>query len=229
MNEFFTVDLSNFYYDVLKDRLYTSAPNSHGRRSAQTALWRMGEALARLLAPILSFTADEVWSYLPQTSGKLESVHLAYFPKTEELTGNTSGMPEWQRLGADFEVLRAVRDDVLKALEIARQEKLIGSGLEAVVTIQAPEERYRLLERYQNDLRFLFIVSGVELKAAPEGNAEAPVNVIVSKAPGKKCERCWNYSVRVGESQRYPTVCERCLEALAEIEQESPPAEGAAG
>jgi isoleucyl-tRNA synthetase len=227
-NEFFTVDLSNFYYDVLKDRLYTSAPNSHGRRSAQTALWRMGEALARLLAPILSFTAEEVWSYLPTSSGKPESVHLAYFPKTEELTGNAASMPECQRLGADFEVLRAVRDDVLKALEIARQEKLIGSGLEAVVTIQAPNERYRLLERYRNDLRFLFIVSGVELKAAPEGNAEAPVNVIVSKAPGKKCERCWNYSVHVGEARRYPTVCERCLAALAEIEQE-PPAQGAAG
>jgi isoleucyl-tRNA synthetase len=188
----------------------------------------MGEALARLLAPILSFTAEEVWSYLPTSSGKPESVHLAYFPKTEELTGSASSTPEWQRLGADFEVLRAVRDDVLKALEIARQEKLIGSGLEAVVTIQAPDERYRLLERYQNDLRFLFIVSGVELKAAPEGNAEAPVNVIVSKAPGKKCERCWNYSVHVGESRRYPTVCERCLAALAEIEQE-PPAQGAAG
>jgi isoleucyl-tRNA synthetase len=229
VNEFFAVDLSNFYYDVLKDRLYTSAPNSHGRRSAQTALWRMGEALARLLAPIMSFTAEEVWSYLPTASAKPESVHLAYFPKTEELTGNTSGMPERQRLDADFGVLRAVRDDVLKALEIARQEKLIGSGLEAVVTIQAPEEHYRLLERYKNDLRFLFIVSGVELKVAPEGNAGAAMNVIVSKAPGKKCERCWNYSLHVGESQRYPTVCERCLAALAEIEQEPPPAQGAAG
>jgi isoleucyl-tRNA synthetase len=222
INEFFTVDLSNFYFDVLKDRLYTSAPDSHGRRSGQTALWRMGEALARLLAPIMSFTAEEVWSHLPKTSGEPESVHLAYFPKTEELTGNTSSMPEWQRLGADFAVLRAVRDDVLKALEIARQEKLIGSGLEAVVSIQAPEERYRLLERYKKDLRFLFIVSGVEVKVAPDGNADAPVNVIVSKAPGKKCERCWNYSVHVGESQRYPTVCERCLAALAEIDHEAP-------
>src|SRR5262249_7508851 len=131
VNEFFTVDLSNFYFDVLKDRLYTSPPNSRARRSGQTALWRMGDAFARRLAPIMSFTADEVWSYLPKTSRKAESVHLAYFPKNEELIGTRAAPATGLR--ADFDALRAVRDDVLKALEIARQEKQIGSSLEALV------------------------------------------------------------------------------------------------
>ena len=95
---------------------------------------------------------------------------------------------------------------------------MIGSGLESVVTIHAPEDRFPLLERYQNDLRFLFIVSGVELKRMEDGNTGAALRVEVSKAPGKKCERCWNYSVHVGESQRYPTLCERCVAVLDEIE-----------
>jgi len=228
VNEFCTVDLSNFYFDVIKDRMYTAASNSQARRSGQTALWRIGEALVRLVAPIMSFTADEIWSFLPKTSSRLESVHLAYFPKAEELTGNISGMAHLPGLRADVDALRLVRDEVLKALEIARQEKLIGTGLEAMVTIHAPAEPYRLLERYRNDLRYLFIVSGVELKAAPEGNAGAPLRVEVSKAPGTKCERCWNYSVQVGESRRYPTVCERCLAVLEEMEQE-PPAQSAGG
>jgi isoleucyl-tRNA synthetase len=230
VNEFCTVDLSNFYFDVIKDRMYTAAPNSQARRSGQTALWRIGEALVRLVAPIMSFTADEIWSFLPKTSSRLESVHLAYFPKAEELTGNISGMAHLPGLRADVDSLRLVRDEVLKALEIARQEKLIGTGLEAMVTIHAPAEPYRLLERYRNDLRYLFIVSAVELKAAPEGNAGAPLRVEVSKASGTKCERCWNYSVHVGESRRYPTVCERCLAVLEELEQEpEPPARGEVG
>jgi len=110
----------------------------------------------------------------------------------------------------------------LKALEVARREKLIGSGLEAVVTIHAPESLYPLLERYRDDLRFLMIVSGAEVKLASGGNGNTPLRVEVSKAPGHKCERCWNYSVQVGTNQRYPTVCERCLAALERIEQEQP-------
>jgi len=112
-----------------------------------------------------------------------------------------------------------VRDEALKALETVRQEKKIGSALEAVVTIHASNGLYKLLERYREEMRFLLIVSGVEIHHAPGGNGNAPLRVEVNTAPGKKCERCWNYSVHVGESQRYPNVCERCLAALGEIEE----------
>jgi isoleucyl-tRNA synthetase len=218
LHDFCAVELSSVYFDVLKDRLYTSAPNSHARRSAQTAIWRIGEALVRLLAPVMSFTAEEVWSFLPQISGRPESVHLAYFPEASDITGRVPDQGQGQNLRAEFDSLMAVRDEALKALETARQEKLIGSALEATVTIYAPESLYKLLERHRQELRFLLIVSGVEIAHATGGNGNAPLRVEVSKAPGKKCERCWNYSVHVGEDQRYPSVCERCLAALKEID-----------
>lgn len=219
LNEFCAVDLSNVYFDVLKDRLYTAAPGSRARRSAQTAVWRIGEALVRLVAPILTFTAEEVWSHLAKLSPRPQSVHLAYFPQPADITGEQASVPEPQGLRADFDALLAVRAEALKALEVARREKLIGSGLEAAVTIHAPESLYELLERYQDDLRFLLIVSAAEVKRAGDGNGNAPLRVEVSGAPGQKCARCWNYSVRVGESERYPAVCERCLATLEELEK----------
>src|SRR5215469_16009481 len=229
LNEFCTTDLSAVYIDVLKDRLYTAAPNSRARRSAQTALWRIGEALVRLLAPLMSFTADEVWSFLPKVSERTESVHLAHFPNAEDMTGDISALTHLPALRADFDSLMLVRDDALKALEVARQEKLIGSGLEAVITIHAPEDRYRLLQRYAKDLRFLFIVSGVEIKNSVTGNSGTGLRVEVSKAPGKKCERCWNYSVLVGKNARYPGLCERCVAALEEMAVDSPAQREATG
>ena len=222
VNEFCAVDLSNMYFAAIKDRLYTAVPGSRARRSAQTALWRIGEALVRLVAPIMSFTADEIWSALPKVAGRPESVHLAYFPKAEEIAGGSIDPAAAQTLQADFEALLAVRDEALKALEIARQEKLIGRSEEAVVTVHAPASLYSVVDRYRNDLRFLLIVSGVDVQHASSGNGNTPLHVEVSKAPGGKCERCWNQSVHVGESERYPTVCERCLAALEEIEQEQP-------
>jgi isoleucyl-tRNA synthetase len=166
----------------------------------------------------MSFTADEVWSYLPEVPGRPESVHLAQFPLTEEVMGPEKDPAKASSVQKDFETLMSVRDVTLKALEIARQEKTIGSALEAVVTITAPNELVSLLERYQNDLRFLLIVSGVKIKAGAAGNGNTPLHVSIEKAPGQKCERCWNYSTHVGESERYPTVCERCLAALGQIE-----------
>jgi isoleucyl-tRNA synthetase len=217
----FMVDLSREYIDVVKDRLYTAAPNSRARRSAQTALWRIGEALVRLVAPIMSFTADEVWASLPKISGRPESVHLAYFPKAEEITGPIADAAGANALWKDFDALMKVRDAALKALEIARQEKRIGSALEAAVMVTAPEELAPLLQRYRNDLRFLLIVSDVEIKRGSGGNGNAPLYVQIEKAPGQKCERCWNYSVHVGRNERYPTVCERCSASLEEIERGS--------
>src|SRR5262249_40017092 len=158
---------------------------------------------------------------LPKVEFRPESVHLAYFPQPSEIAGDAAGLEHLQRMRNDFDALMGVRDEALKALEVARQEKLIRSALEAVVTIHAPENLYHLLERYRNDLRFLLIVSGVDVKQAASGNGNAPLHVEISKAPGKKCERCWNYSGHVGESERYPTVCERCLGALKEIESDA--------
>ena len=132
LNHFCIVDLSAFYFDVLKDRLYISAPKSHARRSAQTAIWRIGEALVRLLAPIMSFTSEEVWGYLPKTAGRSESVHLALFPSAAEILGNDAKSCD-EKTGQDWTTLRSVRDEVLKALEEARNNKLIGTGLEAQV------------------------------------------------------------------------------------------------
>ncbi len=218
VNHFCVVELSAFYFDVLKDRLYISAPRSKGRRSAQTAIWRIGETLVGLLAPITSFTCEEVWGQLPKMPGRAESVHMARFATAREIVGDAAPAEDeaWQ---ADWTVLRAVRDEVLKALEEARNNKLIGTGLEAQVTVQAPEATYPVLARHADKLRYLFIVSAVTLEKAPSGNGTGGITVKVAKADGQKCERCWNYSVHVGEDSAYPTVCERCSAALNEIEE----------
>lgn len=199
---FCTVTLSARYFDIIKDRLYILAPKSHERRSAQTALYTIADALSRLLAPILAFTADEAWENIP--ARETESVHMAEFPAIAEVNEEILG--QWERIFA-------VRDVVLKALEEARNGKLIGSSLEAKVKLKADEGSYQLLSDRRDDLRFIFIVSQVELE---KGDAVAAEIVF---ADGAKCERCWNYSVRVGEFTKYPTVCERCYEALTEIEE----------
>jgi len=217
INHFCVVELSAFYFDVLKDRLYTSAPKSHGRRAAQTAIWRIGEALARLLAPIMSFTCEEFWSYLPQVTGRLESVHLSKFPAAEEILGTSANSADHSQQ-QDWETLRSIRDEVLKALEEARNQKLIGGGLEAQLTLTAADPAYSVLARYQDQLRYLFIVSSVLLEKGTSGNGSSGVAVQVSRASGQKCERCWNYSNHVGEDANYPTVCERCSAVLKELE-----------
>jgi isoleucyl-tRNA synthetase len=221
LNHFCIVDLSAFYFDVLKDRLYISAPKSQGRRSAQTAIWRIGEALVRLLAPIMSFTCEEVWDYLPKLAGRAESVHLALFPSVAEIlvdverASTESGLIPLSS-GEDWTTLRSVRDEVLKALEEARNNKLIGTGLEAHVTLAASDPVYSVLARHAGQLRYLFIVSSVTLTNA-SGNGTGSLRVEVRAADGTKCERCWNYSIHVGEDKTYPTVCERCSLVLKEI------------
>ncbi len=200
---FCTVTLSARYFDIIKDRLYIYAPRSKERRSVQTALYRITDGLCRLLAPLLAFTSDEAWESIP--GQKLASVHLAEFPAVAENADSA--------LLADWERIFAIRDEVLKALEEARNAKQIGSSLEAkvILTVDAGTTRF-LLDHYA-DLRYIFIVSQVEVH---EGDA---LTVKIDKADGTKCERCWNYSTRVGEFAKYPTVCERCIEALGEIEK----------
>jgi isoleucyl-tRNA synthetase len=145
MIQFCVVDLSKIYFDVLKDTLYTFAPDHPARRSAQTAIWKIGETLVRLLAPMMSFTADEVWRYLPNVEDREPSVHLAKFPAVAELAGDMA--PEKK---SDWETLLAVRPEVLQSLEEARQNKVIGSGLEAAVRITAPNPIYSVLKRNES-------------------------------------------------------------------------------
>ena len=216
VNDFCVVDLSAFYFDVLKDRLYTFAPNSPGRRSAQTAMWRILEAMVRLLAPILSFTCEEVWQFLPKVASRPESVHLATFPDAADLVGSPTGTDNQSEL-KDWPTLRSVRDEVLKALEEARSRKEIGTGLQAQVIIAASEPTYSLLMRHTGSLRYLFIVSAVHVVQG-SGNGAGALRVEVKKADGAKCDRCWNYSIHVGEDKLYPTVCERCSAVLKDLE-----------
>jgi isoleucyl-tRNA synthetase len=210
LNEYINSDLSALYLDVLKDRLYTFAPNHPARRSAQTALWRIAEALTRLVAPILSFTADEVWQSLPAVAGREASVHVALFPNIDELVpGNVELLEE------DWQKLLAVRNEVLLSLEIARQAKLVGKGLDARVLIEATEPTLSLLQRYEPSLKELFNVSQLSLAHIEHPNGET--RVTTSAADGAKCERCWNYTTDVGQDPRYPSVCLRCAEALDAI------------
>jgi isoleucyl-tRNA synthetase len=219
VNHFCVVDLSAFYFDVLKDRLYISAPRSQARLSAQTALWRIGEALVRLLAPIMSFTCEEVWQHLPKVGERAESVHLAMFPNADDILGDAIGLtkPVGFPEQCDWNSLRAVRDEVLKRLEGMRNDKVIGGGLEAQLFISAHGDDYKVLKRHERDLRYLFIVSSVTLTQG-SGDASRGATIAVAKADGQKCERCWNYSTHVGEDKNYPTVCERCSAVLKEIE-----------
>jgi len=215
VNHYCVAELSAFYFDVLKDRLYISVPKSLGRRAAQTAIWRIGEALTRLLAPIMSFTAEEVWGYLPKVLNRSDSVHLAQFPTDAEILGEGIAADD-PKQRENWTALLAIRGEVLKALDTARNEKLIGKPLEAQVTITATDPTHSLLSNYKDQLRYLFIVSAVTLTRG-SGNGTGGVHVEVKKAEGLKCERCWNYSTRVGEDKNYPTVCERCSAVLKEI------------
>ncbi len=217
VNHFCTVELSAFYADIVKDRLYTYAPDSIGRRSAQTVLWRTCEALVRLLAPIMSFTCDEVWQHLAPAQSRSESVHLATFPSAADILGSNAVAVEDSQQQQEWATLRNIRDQVLKALEEARNQKQIGKSLEAQVKVTASDALYPTLERHKDELRYLFIVSEVTLERSTSGNGTAGLNVEVSNAAGEKCERCWNYSVHVGEDQQHPTVCERCSAVLKEL------------
>jgi isoleucyl-tRNA synthetase len=223
IHDFCVVDLSSFYYDVLKDRLYTKAPRNRSRRSAQTAVWKITSALVRLIAPVLVFTAEEIWKYLPKAQTEHESVHMTVFPDEQSLRAElpTAKVAIW-------ELLSRVRAEVLKALEAARNEKKINAGLEAKVLLNAELELKAKLKQYLPLLPGLFIVSQVDFLNAGSGDFRSDVipglEVSVLKADGKKCERCWNYSTRVGENSRYPTICERCSESLAEIEATLTPA-----
>jgi isoleucyl-tRNA synthetase len=232
IHDYCVVDLSSFYFDVLKDRLYTKAARNRSRRSAQTAVWKITSALVRLAAPILVFTTEEIWKHLPKTPDDAESVHIARFPEARDFqTGLAASV------AADWELLAKIRGEALKALEAARNAKRINSSLEAKVnfeifTSNAELQLLGTLRKYAHWLPALLIVSQVGVPADSAGEVRTRglhgdsfrsevipgLALRVIAAAGTKCERCWNYSTHVGENTRYPSVCERCSEALAEIE-----------
>ena len=208
LNQFATVDLSAFYNDISKDRLYTFAAASRERRSAQTAMYVMADGLTRLMAPILSFTADELWRFLPGT--REESVHLALFPSRAELQAleDADLLDRWT-------TLMAVREQVLSHIEPLRKDKQIGSSLQAKVVLSGTVAELASLSPYVRDLPMLFIVSEVELRSAT-GDEEPGLRITIERSSGTKCERCWRYVPSVSSDPAWSGLCERCQDALAE-------------
>jgi isoleucyl-tRNA synthetase len=214
VNEFAIVDLSSFYLDVLKDRMYTFAPTSVARRSAQTVLWQITEALVRLVAPILSFTADEVWEYLPKVEGREASVHLALFPQPEEIVSE-----EPAKLLEEWKQIFTVRDSALQLLEAERQAKRIGKGLEAQLKITVSGDLLALLKRHEGGLKEILNVSKVTVIEGPE------MVIAALAASGSKCARCWNFMPEVSNYGIWQNVCTRCQSALREMGIDPPPSE----
>jgi isoleucyl-tRNA synthetase len=222
VQNFCVVDLSNFYLDVAKDRLYISAPNSFRRRSCQTVLKIALENLARAIAPVLCHTAEDIWQFIPYKT-PYKSVFEAGWVQVDESWKNQELAEFWQQL-------RQIRNDVNKVLEQARIEKKIGSSLEAKILLYIQDEKLREAVKPLNpqvgngidELRYLFLTSQVQLLDTPEALADVKYNlqsdswgIAVVDAEGKKCDRCWNYSTHVGESAEHPLLCERCIPALA--------------
>jgi isoleucyl-tRNA synthetase len=209
---FCVVDMSSFYLDILKDRLYTFSSDSPERRASQKVIYNILVALAKMLAPILSFTAEELWRHIPGL--KEESVFLSSFPEVHEEFIDSELETRWKALSE-------VRDEVNKALEIRRQDKFIGNALEAKVLVFADETGYALLEPYRSFLPTLFIVSGAELHKIAEAPPEAyrseektGIAVVVGKAEGAKCLRCWIRDDSVGTFNDHPELCAKCHQVM---------------
>lgn len=206
---FCVVDLSSFYLDILKDRLYTFAPHSTQRRAAQTTLFHISDTLVRLFAPILPFTCEEIWSHLHVDEKPFDSVHLAEFTKDIQNHRDDELLNHWERL-------QEIRGQVSKNLEESRQRKDIGNSLQAQVSLRCGTETLNYLTPFEEDLRFLFIVSDVKLLEDPKIDAQA-VEVTVSQAEGDKCDRCWTYSLSMQTVGETATVCKRCYAVLEDM------------
>jgi isoleucyl-tRNA synthetase len=200
-------DLGGFYLDILKDRLYTTGVDSPARRSAQTALWHIAHALLRVMAPILSFTAEEAWAVFAGPQAYAESDETIF---TRTLWAFPE-LPDAEALLAKYAALREVRADVTKQLEEVRASGAIGSSLQAELTIKAAGARHDLLASLDDDLKFVFITSQASVEQAAN-EAEEAVQVTASSAP--KCERCWHYRRDVGHNHEHPGLCGRCVSNL---------------
>jgi len=215
IHNFCVVDMSNLYLDIIKDRLYTMKADSVVRRAAQTVMYEILEALVMILTPVLAFTSEEIWQYMPHRKGHdTESVQLNDWP-----AANTKF--DDKKLEEKWDTILALRDDVSKALEVARASKLIGHSLNAKVTVYAKGEAFDFVKSIEKDLITIFIVSDFELAAYENAPADAAsgeefegIKIAVSVAEGEKCERCWMYSTTVGKDHNHPTLCERCATVL---------------
>ncbi|TLU74962.1 isoleucine--tRNA ligase [Mannheimia varigena] len=213
---FCSIEMGSFYLDIIKDRQYTTKADSLARRSCQTALWHISEALVRWIAPILSFTADEIWGYLPQLEGRSEFVF------TEEFYNGLFGLTEADKLDdAYWQQILKVRSEVNRVLEQARKDKIIGAGLEAKVTVYANEEIRPLLEQLGDELRFVLITSQAIIKPLAEADVAegelAGLAVKVEHADGEKCPRCWHYATDIGSHVDHKEICGRCVENVAKV------------
>ena len=201
INTFCVVDMSNFYLDIIKDRLYTAKTDSVERRAAQTAMYEILNALVRILAPMACFTAEEIWKFMKHKDGEnTESVMITLYPEVTSKFNNKNLEAKWDRI-------IKIKEDVAKKLEEARAAKVIGHSLNAKVVISAEGEEYEFLKENEELLMTVFIVSGLEIV---QGASDIKVEV----AEGEKCERCWMYSTTVGEDKENPTICHRCSENL---------------
>ncbi|MDP0269082.1 isoleucine--tRNA ligase [Glaesserella parasuis] len=208
---FCSIEMGSFYLDIIKDRQYTTKADSLARRSCQTALWHISEALVRWIAPILSFTADEIWGYLPQVEGRSEFVF------TEEFYTDLFGLSESDKLDDNYwQKLLKVRAEVNRVLEQARNDKLIGAALEAKVTVYANDDIRPLLEQLGNELGFVLITSQAIVKPLAEADVAegelAGLAVKVERADGEKCPRCWHYATDIGANAEHAEICGRCVE-----------------
>jgi len=212
VHHFCAVDLGGFYLDVIKDRQYTTKSDSKARRSAQTALYQITEALVRWIAPILSFTADELWEHLPGERG--ESVHLEQWYTGLETGGEqVISDDEWSRI-------LAVRVAVNGALEAARKDKQVGASLEAEIDLYCDQDTLTTLQKLKDELRFVTITSTVQLASASEKTADAiaaeleggELHIVIRASEHKKCDRCWHRRADVGAFFAHPLLCGRCVE-----------------
>ncbi|MDO4420296.1 MAG: class I tRNA ligase family protein, partial [Ruminococcus sp.] len=203
IHNFCVVDMSNFYLDVLKDRLYTEKADSKERRAAQTTIYIILDAMTRMISPILAYTSDEIWKYMPHCSDSdPECILFNEMPQAIELSLDDNFISDWDKI-------HDLRDIVKKQLEVAVKDKLIKSSLEAKITLTASGDELNFIKSVENELSAAFIVSAVEIK---EGEDELKVDV--QKASGEKCERCWAFSETVGDDNEHPTLCSRCAKVL---------------
>jgi isoleucyl-tRNA synthetase len=200
IHNFCTVEMSSIYMDLLKDRMYCDSANSLSRHSAQTAMYKILDCLIRMLAPILVHTAEEVWAVMT----KAESIHLAEMPKVD-------GSIDWQKDEPKWHKLMGLRDEVLRALEPLRKDKIIGSNQESTVTIRCDADSAAAIEQFGlKNFTALCIVSEVKLE---KGATETFVSA--QKSPHQKCQRCWNYWPSVGKNTKFPDICERCVSVIS--------------
>lgn len=207
INQFCVVDMSSFYLDIIKDRLYTSKKDSLERKAAQTTMYIILDTLVKLLTPMIPFTAEDIWKAMKHTKNEdVESVMLTDYPEPNDMYDNQELTDKWNKI-------IKVKDIVAKELENARAEKKIGSSLNAKVTIYAENEEYKFLKENEELLKTVFIISAIDIEENARKD-EIKLGVKVQQAPGEKCERCWMYSETVGEDKENPTICHRCSEAL---------------